>query len=328
VRQSRTFGAIASAAALLLMLMPAAAQELRKVTIGLSSSSIALSGARIAQELGLFKKHGLDVSISTLDSASAATSALIGGSIDFACVNPTDVVLANSRGQSLVVVRSLYTGFPAVVVVSKAAADKSGVSPTAPVAQRLKALDGLLIATPSATSSYTVSLKGAAAAEGAQVRFTHMAIPAMVTALQTGAIQGYVGSSPFYGTSVLNGSGIVWINGPQDEIPVKFSLLNSVTLISTRSFVAANADTVRRVDAAFDDLGKIVVDRPAEFRAAMAKTYPDIDAKSLDIILAAELKSFNGRKLTTEDMARTIDFVKMMGTSLPDNLDPSTMRVP
>ncbi len=304
---------------------PAVGQEPKKITIGISSNSLALSSARIAEELGLYKKHGLDAKITALDSASMATSALIGGSLDFACVNPTDAVLAKTRGQDLVVLRSLYSGFPAVVIISKAAADKAGVAATAPLSQRMKALDGLVVATPSATSSYTVSLKATAEAEGANLRFTYMALPSMVSALQTGNVQAIVASSPFYVAPLLAGTGVIWLNGPQNEYPPKYSLSNSVTLITTRAFATENADTIRRANEVFADLGKIVQDRPADIKGALAKLYPDVDARSLDLILEAELKSFIGKESTVEDMARTIDFVKLSGIAVPNELTPNSL---
>jgi ABC-type nitrate/sulfonate/bicarbonate transport system substrate-binding protein len=300
-------------------------QQPLKVSIGLSSTSIAASAPRIAAEMKLYEKHGLEAKVTPMDTASVATSALIGGSIDFACVNPTDAVLAKVQGKDLVVLRSLYTGFPAVMVLAKSIAEKTGISANAPIPQRLKALDGLVIATLSATSSYTVSLKAAAQAEGAQVRFAYMSQPAMVSALQTGAIQGFVASAPFYGVPVLNGTGLVWISGPQNEYPSKYSLSNSITVVSTRSFVSANPDVVKRLDAVFADLAQAVLERPADVRAAIAKLYPDVDAKSLDLVLQAELTSFAGKESTADDIVRTIGFIKLTGAAIPDDLKPDSL---
>ena len=304
------------------------AAELRPVAIGLSTGSIASAAPRIAAELGLFKNHGLDAKITIMDSASISTSALIAGSLDFAFVNPTDAVLAAAHGQNLVVVRSVYSGFPAVLILSKAVADGLKVSPTAPVEARLKALDGLTIASISATSSYTVSLKGATEAVGSHVRFTYMAQPAMVAALQTGAVQGFVASSPYHATAVLNGSGEVWLSGPKGEYPPQFSLSSSITAIAKRDFAVANPALIASLNAVFDDLAKVVEERPGDIKAAVGKLFPDLDAKTLDLILAAELKSFIGSKVTVEDIRHSIRFLQLSGASLPPTLDPAAMLLP
>ena len=59
---------------------------------------------------------------------------------------------ARARGQNVVIVGNFYRGLSASVVLSKTVADKLNVTANAPVQQRLRALDGLTIASPSATS--------------------------------------------------------------------------------------------------------------------------------------------------------------------------------
>ena len=71
---------------------------------------------------------------------------------------------AHARGLKVVVLANTYAGFSGTLVLSKSVVDKLGVSPTAPIAQRLKALDGLVIGSPSATGAYTVTARAAAAA--------------------------------------------------------------------------------------------------------------------------------------------------------------------
>jgi ABC-type nitrate/sulfonate/bicarbonate transport system substrate-binding protein len=204
-----------AAAIVLAMAGTAAAAEPTRITIGMSSVSISGATARIAERMGMFAKHGLDATVTAMDNNNVATTALLAGSVDFVTSAPSDVIVAQARGQNLVALTSSYRGFAAVLVLSNAAIEKTHVSPTAPVSDRLKALDGLIIATPSATSTFTVAPKSAAASVGAKFRLTYMSQPAMVAALKSGAIDGIVCSAPFYVQPVLDGSGTIWINGPK-----------------------------------------------------------------------------------------------------------------
>jgi ABC-type nitrate/sulfonate/bicarbonate transport system substrate-binding protein len=302
-------------------------QAKRQVTIAISSPTIPAAGARIAKEMGLFEKHGLDAKITPMDNASVATMGLISGSLDFTTTGPSDIVVSQARGQDLVAISSVYGGFAGVLVLSKATVEKLKVSPTAPIAQRLKALDGLVIASPSATSTYTFAYKSAAEAAGAKIRFTYMAQPAMVAALETGAIQGIIAGSPVYAKPIINGSGVMWISGPKRELPAEFTPANAVTVNTKREFATANPDVIKRMTAVFADLSKAVEDRPADVKAALSKLYPELDARTIDLLWATESLGFNAKPLTSADMAREISFVKSSGIPMPAGakLDPDAM---
>ena len=331
MRLFSTMKACLFAGVLLAQVGAAEAEDLQTVRIGLSSPSLPAASARIAKELGLYEKHGLKAEITPMDSGSVATMGLLAGSLDFTTSGPSDVVVSRARGQDIVAIAALYHGFSAVLVLSNDLVAKTGVSADAPIAARLKALKGALIASPSATSSYTFAVKSATEAVGAPVSFTYMAQPAMVAALETGAIQGYVASSPFYATPVLHGKAVVWINGPKGEFPAESSLANAITLHAKRDFALAHPDLVAKIRAVFDDLAKEAREHPTAVRDAIGRLYPSIDPKTLDLIYTTEQPGFaNITKLTAADMARETAFTKLSGIDLPKDadLDPAKMLVP
>jgi ABC-type nitrate/sulfonate/bicarbonate transport system substrate-binding protein len=322
----------AGLAALTMMMLAGAASgaELEKVMIGLSSSSLPIAPARLANELGFYQKHGLDPSFTVMDSGNAADAALISGSLKFAVTGPSDVIISQARGQKMIVASSIYSGFSAVLVLSKTAVDKLGIKPDAPIAERLKALDGLVIGSPSATSTYTFAVKPSAASAGAKVNMTYMAQPAMLAALETGAIQGFIASAPFYTQPVLRGSAVIWLSGPRGDFPTQFSPANAVTLNVMRDYADAHPDLIKRVQAVFTDFAHAVDERPADVKAAIAKIYPNLDAKTIDLFFATEASSFKAHQVTAADMAREIAFVKASGIDLPTGypLDPKAMIFP
>ena len=198
---------------------PLQAAELRDINIALSSTAFGASGLPIAKELGLFEKNGLKAKLIVMDSASSAVTALISGGVIGAQAGTGELVATRARGQHIVTISDLYRGYTGSLILATSVAKGLGVSPDAPVAQRLKALDGLLIATPSATSGYTITFRKAMESVGAKIRFTYMAQPAMGAALQTNAIQGMISAAPIWNQSVANGAGVLWINGPRGELP-------------------------------------------------------------------------------------------------------------
>ena len=319
-----------AAAALLLGAGVASAQQLRAISIVTSSASIPAGAARIAKEMGLYEKHGLQARVTPADTGSVASAALLAGAVDFVTTGPSDVVSAQGQGQKVVVLTSGYRGFAATLVLSKAAAEKVRVSPTAPVAQRLKALDGLTIATTSASSTFAVGPKSATESVGAKMNFTYMAQPAMVAALRRGVIDGFIASAPYYLQPSTDGTGVIWIHGPKGEWPRLSAPVNSSVLIVKREFADANPDLMKRVIAVFADFWKAVEERPADVKAAMAKLWPDLDAKTLDLLFASESQGFKAGPVSADDMAQEIAFMKLGGVNLPqmDRLNPAAMVFP
>lgn len=309
---------------------PAAAQTFREVTVGLASPSMAVAGGRIAKELGLFEKHGIDVRFTIMESSASAVAGMIAGSFKFTIAGFPELLVAQTRGQKVVAVTTTYGGFATSMVLSKATVDKLGISPDAPIRDRLKALDGLVLATPSATAIGSVTYKNAALAAGGTMRMTYMTQPAMPAALETGAIQGYFSSAPFWATPIVKGQGVLWINGPRGDVPSEFTPTITAQLQTTRAFADANPDLMKAMRAVFADLAKAVAERPQEVKAAVAKLYPDLDARTLDLLYAAESLGWNPRPVTVQDIAREIAFVKATGMPLPqvESIDPASLLVP
>lgn len=327
MRPASTLVCCMLAATVMMNASMAVGEEPLKVSIGTSSASIPASPARFAKEMGLYEKHGLDATITPMDNGSVVTAGLIAGSLDVISTGPSDVVVTQGRGQDVVVFSTAYRGVAATVVLSKAVVDRLGVKPDASTAERFKALGGLTIASPSATSPFTVAVKASAEAQGAKVNFTYMAQPAMVAALKTGTIQGMTVAAPYYVPPVLDGSGVIWISGPKGDFPKEFSAANSSAIATTRSYAQAHPDVIQKVSAVFRDFWKAVDERPADIKAAIAKLYPDLDSRTVDLVFENEANGFRGGTVTVEDMAHEIEFMKTGGIKLPnmDKLDPKKM---
>jgi ABC-type nitrate/sulfonate/bicarbonate transport system substrate-binding protein len=302
----------------------------RNVTIALSSGSIGAAASRIAKEMGFFAKYNIDPKIVIMENSGVAIAALLSDSANLAVAGSTELIVAHSRGQKLVGIATAYAGFPASLVLAKSVADKLGVSPNAPVAERLKALDGILLATPSPTAIGSVIMRGAAQTVGANLRFTYMAQPAMPAALESGAIQGFQSSAPAYVLPIVKGTAVLWISGPKGELPAEVSPIVSTVLQTTRSYAEANPALMKDIASAFTDLANAIKERPADVKATLAKLYPELDAATVDIVFAAESLGWNAKKLTPEIMAHEIKLAKSSGIPLqnPEGLDPAAMIFP
>ena len=286
-----------------------AAQPSQEVTIGLGSRSLAGGSLRIAKELGLFEKHGLTASFVFTDNPTVAISGLLSRSYKFVVTGFPDFLAARAKGQDVVVVASTYSGLGINVVLEKAVAAKTNIARGAPAEQRLKAMDGMLIAATGASSTTKISLDAAAKAVGANIRFTYMTYQAMLSALEAGAIQGFVAAAPFWAQSVTTGKGAEWIS-IKDELQPQFVPTMSSALGTRADVIAAEPDLVKRMAAVVADIGVAVKERPADVKAAIAKLYEGLNAPTVEILFRSEAPSWATKPLTEEQVNQEIAYLK------------------
>jgi len=78
------------------------------VNLGLSSTSSVNGAIWLAEERGLFKKHGIDITVSNVGGGAArAISAMVGGDIQFATDGGSAAISAALAGADVVMVASL-----------------------------------------------------------------------------------------------------------------------------------------------------------------------------------------------------------------------------
>jgi len=306
------------------------AQSPREITMSLPSRSLVAASPRIADELGLFAAHGLKPKFTYMDSANASTLALISRSVDVAMSGTADAVAAQAHGQKVLIIANTFAGLSGNLVLSKAVADRLGVTPSARIGERLKALDGLLIASTSATSSFTISYGNSARAAGSNIRFTYMGLPAMVAALETGVVQGIIATAPFWTVPVVKGTAVLWIAGPKGELPAEFLPASAADLQVMRDYADANPDVVKAVIAVIAELRKAIVERPADVKAAIARLYPELNAATLELIYGVDAAAWNAAPLTAADVAHEIAYVKLSGGPIEQlaGINPASMLLP
>jgi ABC-type nitrate/sulfonate/bicarbonate transport system substrate-binding protein len=309
--------------------LPARAQQPREIVYGLPSKSLIASVPRIADEMGLFEKYGLKPKFTYIDSTAGTATALLSKSVDVATTGTTEVIAAAARDQHLVIVANHYNGLAGSLVLSKATINKLGISPAAPLAERLKALNNLSIASVSKISTFTIAYKGAASSAGAEPRFSYTAVSAMGVALDSGAVDGMIVTAPFWTVPVLKGTGVVWLSPAKGDLPAKNTPSSAAITASTKAFADANPDVVRRIASVFDDLAAAFAERPADVKAAIARLFPTFDGTTIDLILSLEGPAFRAKVLTREDVAHDIEFMKASGLEFGpiEKVDPGATLV-
>ncbi|MDZ4343160.1 MAG: ABC transporter substrate-binding protein [Candidatus Binatia bacterium] len=98
--------------ALLLSLGSHANAQLRKLNIAYTATSPYQAALIIAQQTGIFKKHGLDPTLILTAGGSLGFQAMMGGDVAMVMADGSAAVNSNLAGADVVIIASLLNTFP------------------------------------------------------------------------------------------------------------------------------------------------------------------------------------------------------------------------
>ena len=214
--------------------VPVAAQS--PVRINWTAVTGAQSGMFMAQQEGLFKKHGVDVELIHIPSSSRGIQAILAGEIGFSFMDGVNAVQANLKGANL----ALVAGATNRQVFSLMAR---------PEVKRIADLKGKKIGITRVGSSTHTSALFALASAGLRTNDDQLLplleVPNIYTAIAAGQIDAGVMSPPT--NARAKRSGFVELMNVAKEGPE----FVSVAVGTSRSYIKANEDIVRRVVRAY-----------------------------------------------------------------------------
>jgi NitT/TauT family transport system substrate-binding protein len=250
------------------------------VTIGKAVDTIGFSTVDVAQAMGYFKDAGVNVKTTLLQGSSQATAALQGGSIQFATLSSTALLLAASQGVKLQAVTSLDHGVSVQIVATKDWAAQHGITSTAPLAQRLKGLEGAKDAAISSTGTSVLKLMMEQnGADSSKVDFVTVGSDAAGSAaLGHGTLQVFVGSPPSTYYMADNADSQIVANAT--EVPSMKDMAYDI-LITDPSWASKNAKTATAVATALSRAENLMATDPDKVIALEQKHFPSYSKDEL-----------------------------------------------
>jgi ABC-type nitrate/sulfonate/bicarbonate transport system substrate-binding protein len=214
--------------------IPVSAQS--PIRINWTAVTGAQSGMFMAKQEGLFKKHGLDVELIHIPSSSRAIQAILAGEIVFSFMDGSNFAQANLKGANL----ALVAGATNRQVFSLMARSEF---------KRITDLKGKKIGITRIGSSTHTSALYALGSAGLKTNdyqlLPLLEVPNIFTALSAGQIDAGVMSPPT--NARAKKAGFVELMNVAKEGPE----FVSVAIGTTRSYIKANEDVVRRVVRAY-----------------------------------------------------------------------------
>jgi len=271
-----------AAAILALAATPLAAQPapLQDIIIAMPNFTFTSTPNFIAEELGLWAKHGLRVKIIQI-AGVGATNAVIAGSADFVQAGGSTLTRAASRGQRLLAIANTVERNIVAITMRKEVAAAAGFDAKAPLEKRAAVLRGRTFGVGAINANphaYLLAVASRGGVKPDELRVTALEGNAMMAAFNNKQIDGMSNSPPWPLKPVVDGLSVVIASGPEGDPPNAINFAYNVIL--------AKPETCEKRRALCVGVGQVMKEaiaylreHPAEVMAILARKFPNLDAK-------------------------------------------------
>ena len=219
--------AVVTLAGLLLAGVVTAAQAQtaqNKIKVAIGASGLYFITHFVAEGGGFFKKEGYELDTIDVTTGPRQVAAVMGGSVDIAPLGLQLVVQATSRGGNIVALSSGYTILPMSLVLSNDAIKRAGITPGMSTDDKIKRIKGLRIGITgpgSGTDDMARTLTGTRGLDPDK-DITIQPLGSgdnLLAALEKGATDGFVFTSPIPETAVARGLGQIIVEPLNGDVP-------------------------------------------------------------------------------------------------------------
>jgi NitT/TauT family transport system substrate-binding protein len=265
------------------LVAPASAQQkLTDVTMAVPAYSLTFVLGYLADDLGLWAKHGLNVK-SVQIAGVGAMNAVIGGSADVTQASAITLTRASARGKKVLAIVEALDRLVVEVVLRNDVAAAAGFDPKAPLAKRVQALKGKTIAVESINSiihAYVRLLAKRGGFDPDDIRIAPMQPNNMLAAFETHQIDGFAMSLPWPLEPVLKGEAVTIASGPAGDPPDMVPFAHNIVVVRPET-CDKNPAVCAGIGKSFVEADDFIQDHPADALALMQKRFKTLDQKLL-----------------------------------------------
>lgn len=304
---------IFAAAALAAVLMPLPSQLHAQLLIGGTPNPEQVT-AMVAEQEGIFKKHGIDGRFTIIPINPTIPAALLSNSIQVGVPTPTTLLQAVDNGIDLVVIGGASVNNPQGTGIGIVVRKDSGI-------KTAKDLQGKRFGAPGLNAVLHVMVRRWLTEQGVDpksVNFVEAMFPVHGDLLKAGQIDAVVTGDPFMSRIIQSGDGEQLLNLvttlPGDVPPVMY--------VTTRDWAQKNPDTVKAFRAAIEEAAALIAADPEKARAAIGQALklppPVLKTIPLPRVIT---------KITPDQVAFWIDVMNKQNM-LKTKIDPAKLILP
>ncbi|HUZ75253.1 MAG TPA: ABC transporter substrate-binding protein [Stellaceae bacterium] len=251
--------------------------EVEHTSLALPAVAFIFSTAYIAQDAGIFKSEGLDVTERVITGIGSA-NAVISGSVDFSMSSGVTLTRAAARHQPLIAIANTFdrTGF--WIVLRKSIAEQRHFDPNAPLAERAKVLKGLRFGVGAIQAIPHAYLKLIARIGGLDPErdlvVAGVVPPDQVGAMQRGAIDGVSSGPPVVEQLLHDGIGVVVADGTTGKVdPPSLAHIAANVVMTRRKFCVDHRSICVKMGHAMVKANAFMHEHPKEAMAMLGKRF-------------------------------------------------------
>jgi ABC-type nitrate/sulfonate/bicarbonate transport system substrate-binding protein len=259
---------------------PLHAQQTEEFILANPAFSLTFSASYIADDLGLWQKHGIKMKTVSITGIGAINS-VISGSSHFAQASASSFGRATARGQKLIAIATTIERPFAQLILRKDIAVAAGFDPKAPLAKRAALLKGHTVAVDSINSmihAYVRLLAARAGINPDDVRVAPMAPNSMLAAFQSKQIDGFAMSLPWPLKPVQDGQATLIASGPDGD-PADMVPFGHNLIVTRQDTCVQRRQACEAVGRSIAEATAFIKTKPAEAFALLKKRFPTLDDK-------------------------------------------------
>jgi sulfonate transport system substrate-binding protein len=235
------------------------------------------------------KAHGIAVEMLQAGGASSLmVDALISGNVDFATPGTPTALQAIREGADIKIIPATANNQIAAVINNETM-KKLGVSATAPIADRIRALKGLVIGTNPVGSTYYQMLRSYLKQYGLDpdndVRLVATAdSTALISGVERGRMDAIVSASGVVEQAIGLNAATMWFSGARGDIPGSENSMVNVVITRSDMIEKRPADVEAYLAALKDALNAVRNDHAATGRTLKAQYFQKFDPELWDMV--------------------------------------------
>jgi NitT/TauT family transport system substrate-binding protein len=275
--------------------------------------------------------HGEKFQFVDIASGGQIAPTLVSGEVEITTCVLASIANLEAQGKHVQAFYMLLPQPTVDLVIEKSLADSSGISPTAPLAERISVLKGKKFGISQPGVPGDIYMRAMLRNNGLDpqkdVSIVRVGtIPGLFAAMKSHQIQGFMLSPPSPEEAEEAGIGKVWIRLTRNEVP-SLAHLPYMTMCALESYIKAHPQIVAGYAAAIHDAIEWMQTNKAETVSIMQKAFPNVTeavwAQGYDAFLP--IFSRNGR-MNEADMAAGYQLYRDMDaiTAIPPSKEGAT----
>ena len=297
----------------------------QKITIVNAGDALHYFPVYVARGAGFFAEEGLEVDWVNVSSGTRQAASVMGGSAEMTCLAFIHVIKSHVQGANLIAFASLFDVWSNVLVLSNEAIEKTGITPTMSIDEKVKRLAGLQIAITSPGSSTDAFMRSLFYARGMDpdklVKFQPMGTgTSQLAALEKKLTDGIVFPAPIPEIAVAKGLGKIAIDPFSGEVP-ELNGIPMVVMATNLETLSKKPEVIRKSTRALTKALIFAHKKPEETRKMMRQYFPELEEHIYNRVVETYSKATSKTPVVTaEQTAKQVTWMNL-GSSKPISVE-------